>query len=384
MKRFLLYGHGGSYNHGAEAILKTTIEGIQSICPDSEILLSSHFPEQDKEFLVQPSKFLSHNMDYFSLEKAEKAQGLPTGRYDKLIYQTTIEELIPGTTTLSIGGDNYCYPVWHRWSCIHNEAKRNGVKDILWSCSVDPKHINAQMIDTLGSHHLITARESLTFEALKKAGLKNVELYADIAFLLNPIATDMSKQILETPSVAINISPLVIRRECKEGIVNESLNSLIDYILEKTDYNIVFVPHVTMPMDNDYVALSELYQPYANTKYANRIILCSDKLSAAEYKYIISKCQFGVFSRTHASIAAYSCGIPCLVLGYSIKAQGIAKDMGVPEYVLDISKLNQADQLVERFQHMLNNESDLKNILEENAIKTKTLANQMINRLADE
>ena len=48
MKKLLLYGHGGAYNHGAEAILRSSISILrQADCP---ILLSTHFPVQDQEF----------------------------------------------------------------------------------------------------------------------------------------------------------------------------------------------------------------------------------------------------------------------------------------------------------------------------------------------
>ena len=50
MKKFLLYGHGGSYNHGAEAIIRTTVQLIREKYPNSNIILSSNFAEQDLEY----------------------------------------------------------------------------------------------------------------------------------------------------------------------------------------------------------------------------------------------------------------------------------------------------------------------------------------------
>ena len=46
-----------------------------------------------------------------------------------------------------------------------------------------------------------------------------------------------------------------------------------------------------------------------------------------ELKGCISRCRFLVAARTHASIAAYSTGVPTLVAGYSVKARGIARDL---------------------------------------------------------
>ena len=48
MKKLLLYGHGGAYNHGAEAILRSSLPVFRRA--GIPILLSTHFPEQDREF----------------------------------------------------------------------------------------------------------------------------------------------------------------------------------------------------------------------------------------------------------------------------------------------------------------------------------------------
>ena len=44
---------------------------------------------------------------------------------------------------------------------------------------------------------------------------------------------------------------------------------------------------------------------------------------------LIAQCELLVCCRTHASIAGYSTGVPTLVLGYSVKAEGIAADLGM-------------------------------------------------------
>lgn len=136
----------------------------------------------------------------------------------------------------------------------------------------------------------------------------------------------------ERSVIAINISPLIIRREKSNGIVKQNIINLIKYIMENTTYGIAFIPHVIMPMDNDYDILLEIYN-YCCSEYSKeRFFMAPYKLSAAEYKYLIAHCRFGVFARTHAAIAAYSSGIPCVTIGYSVKAQGIGNDMGMGDY----------------------------------------------------
>lgn len=381
MKHFLLYGHGGAYNHGAEAILKTTMLGLLQRNGQSEIMLSSHFPEQDKEFGIRPTRFLERDMYYVTKEKQEEKQGLSGGKYNKEIYRSTIEALNHRTFALSVGGDNYCYPAWHRWKYIHEEILEKGGRDILWSCSINPENIDDKMRGTLATYHLITARESLTYQALLDRGLDNVVLCADVAFLLKAAMVELPRNFLKDQTVAINISPLVIRRETKKGIAKNAVLSLMDYILEKTELQIALIPHVVMPMDNDYTVLAELFEEYRESKYRERVCLISEKLSAAEYKYVISKCRFGVFARTHASIAAYSNGIPSIVLGYSVKAQGIAKDMGIENYVLDIKELDEPTKLRDKFEQLMAEETTVRARLLSSAEQMKELAGKAFDYL---
>lgn len=54
---------------------------------------------------------------------------------------------------------------------------------------------------------------------------------------------------------------------------------------------------------------------------------------------------------THATIAAYSACVPTLVLGYSVKSKGIAKDLfGTDKnYVIPVQKVKDSDTLKNHF-----------------------------------
>lgn len=53
MSVFGLYFHAGSYNHGCEALVRTTSSLIKDTCKNSKINLYSFSPEEDKEFGVK-------------------------------------------------------------------------------------------------------------------------------------------------------------------------------------------------------------------------------------------------------------------------------------------------------------------------------------------
>lgn len=356
MKQFLLYGHGGAYNHGSEAIVKCTVRLINRLYTENNIFLSTHFKDQDVEYNLPVDGYCERNPDYVEMDRNSQRKG----KYDNLIYKTTLEKIEKNSICLSIGGDNYCYDNWRKWKVIHETALERGAISILWSCSIEPSMIDDEMIDTLKSHHMITARESLTFNALKSKGLNNVVKSSDIAFLLEAKKCNLPDNFIIGNTVAVNISPLVIRREKSEGVLLKNIQNLIDLIIKNTDMNIALIPHVLMPTDNDIVLLRYIYNQISNKK---RICLISDNLCAAEYKYIISKCRFGVFARTHASIAAYSSYIPSIVIGYSVKSKGIAKDLGLGDYVLSLNDFTDDYTLASLFNNMLKNEHRVKKSL---------------------
>jgi polysaccharide pyruvyl transferase WcaK-like protein len=354
VKNFLLYGHGGSLNHGEEAIAKTTINSIRKKYPDSRIILSSHFPEQDKAYKVPFDKIIGPDDELWAKEKKAVARQKKYDLAEKM-YAEAVSYIDSETVCLSIGGDNYCYSNWHRMECFHNAALRKGAKSILWSCSIEPEFIDKDMLAVLAGHHAISARENITYKALCNKGLKNVFFAPDIAFSLKSETVGLPNTFENM--IALNLSPLALRHEAVADILLNSYKNLVAYILKNMDMGIALVPHVEMPMDNDSLALDMLFEEFKGT---SRIYRAPTGLSAAQYKYIISKCRLGVFTRTHASIAAYSSCVPCIAIGYSVKAKGIAEDVGLSDYVLSVENIKDTEMLVTLFKELTKNEKKLR------------------------
>jgi len=361
-KHFLLYGHGGSYNHGAEAIVRTTIKMIRDKYPDAYITLSSHFPQQDKEFALETDEIIGSDETIWGLEKKT------TGVQERLelarkMYAEALGQINGDTVCLSVGGDVFCYNNWHRLAVFQDRAAEVGAKTVLWGCSIEPSAITPEMLNVLRTYTHITARESLTFNALCRHGLtEKILLAPDTAFALEPKQLTLPESIKINEIVGINISPLVVRRESSPGILLDNIYCLIKYIITQTGYNIMFIPHVMMPADNDYTLLSELYNNLSDEE-KQRTFLLDNNHSAAEYKYAIAQCLLLVCARTHASIAAYSIGIPALVLGYSVKTKGIAVDLGMNDYVLDINIITEKSDLLDVFLRFFNEHELLGNNL---------------------
>lgn len=87
-----------------------------------------------------------------------------------------------------------------------------------------------------------------------------------------------------------------------------------------------------------------------------------ETLNAKQLKYIISKSRFVITARTHASIAAYSLKVPTLVIGYSIKSVGIAKDLfgDSRNYVISLDEIQDKTDIYRKFEWFIANEAEIR------------------------
>ena len=143
----------------------------------------------------------------------------------------------------------------------------------------------------------------------------------------------------------------------------KNYKALVEHILKTTDMSVALIPHVVWDRSNDRITIEELYEYF---KDEDRVIKIGD-CSCEELKGYIARCRFFIGARTHATIAAYSSKVPTLVIGYSVKAKGIAKDLfGTYEnYVLPVQCLEEEGQLLSAFQWMYDNEVEYKKKLDD-------------------
>lgn len=266
---------------------------------------------------------------------------------------------------LSIGGDMYCYELSKKEAVTANSAfNRAGARTVLWGCSLEPELLQEpEVVEDMKRYALITPRESITTKALADAGItENVKQFPDPAFALKPEETKLPFGFCEGNTIGINISPMILRHETKSGIAIENYRKLIDHILETTDCHIALIPHVMWKYNDDRLTINELYGVYQGN---DRVVKFED-MSCQKIKYVISKCRAFIGARTHATIAAYSSCVPTLVVGYSVKARGIAKDLfGMEEhYVLPVQKLSDPEELIRAFTWMMEREDEIRTSLQ--------------------
>ena len=379
-EKLVMYMHAGSKNHGCEAIVNSICRMIKE-----KVALVSYRGAEDQAYslkelckIIQEKKIeekkLIHILLYIYRKLTGDGESFIRYRYQEIFK----EKKIP--LAISIGGDNYCYDNMLRDLRLANSAfNRKGIRTILLGCSIEPELLeNKQIVEDLSKYHMIIARESITYHALqetfcgmvqndgtlKKEGkVPELYCYPDPAFTLEKKELPLPEGFAEDNTVGINVSPMIQDNESREGITMENYQEMIQYIIDHTDMQIALIPHVVCEQNDDRRPIHELFEFFKET---GRVVEIGDG-TCEELKGYISRCRLFVGARTHATIAAYSSLVPTLVVGYSVKARGIARDLfGAEEhYVIPVQSLSRPDDLTEGFKWLLEKEEPIREHLRE-------------------
>ncbi|MBO5114447.1 MAG: polysaccharide pyruvyl transferase family protein [Lachnospiraceae bacterium] len=384
--RLLMYMHAGSGNHGCEAIVNSVCHMVKE-----KVTLLSYYGEEDEKYslkdlchIVSERRFEEHKLAHVLYYGYRKI----TGDQESFIHYR-YGDVMKGKTAplaISIGGDNYCYDNMLSDLRLANLAfNRKGVKTVLLGCSIEPELLRREdIVADLMRYHTIIARESITYEALKgmvngqtgeiggRKEMPQILCYPDPAFTLQKKEVPLPEGFAEGNTVGINVSPMIQDNEKESGITMECYEALIQYIIENTGFQIALIPHVVWARNDDRKPIHILYVKFKDT---GRVVEIGDG-TCEELKGYISRCRLFVGARTHATIAAYSSCVPTLVVGYSVKARGIARDLFGQEehYVLPVQSLKHKDDLVKEFQWLLSREKEIREKLEKKMPDYRNLA----------
>ncbi len=399
MDRLIMYMHAGSGNHGCEAIVNSICRMIKE-----KVTLVSYYGEEDKKYSLSAwcevkgeRRFEEHRLAHILYYAYRKLTG-DKESFIRYRYGDVFRGEAP-PLAISIGGDNYCYETMLGDLRLANSAfNQKGTRTVLLGCSIEPELLSKEEIakDLMG-YHTIIARESITYKALlemrdrqekvhkqgnvqeqkEMQGQKGADdgrervpqispqilCFPDPAFTLPGKERPLPKGFTPGNTVGINVSPMIQEKEGREGITMECYRALLSHVIHNTDMQIALIPHVVWERNDDRKPIHRLYEEFKDT---GRVVELPDG-SCEELKGDIGRCRFFVGARTHATIAAYSQQIPTLVVGYSVKARGIARDLFGQEenYVLPVQSLKEPEDLVKGFVWLFSHEEEIKRRLRE-------------------
>ena len=355
MKKIMLYNHGGCENRGCEAIVRSTA----ALFADKAVMtLTSDQPEYDRHAgLDGVRRIMCSEIAPYSLRRFINSigfrLGIPREQEVARKYGTTIDQGKRSDVCLSIGGDTYCYKHQEHLQVINGRLRRAKKPMVLWGCSVEPDIMHGQTLEDLRAYDLIVARESITEAAMKEVGLPVIR-WCDRAFTMKSEELALPEGWKEGKTVGLNVSPLVLDKAKDGSKALDAFAALVRHILDTSDCAVALVPHVFWKHDNDLNALGRLKARFADEPRVF-ILPDADKLPAVQLKGYIKRLRALVTARTHASIAAYSTCVPTLVLGYSVKAKGIARDLFGDEngHLIPVQELSGEAQLIASYDALM-------------------------------
>ena len=176
----------------------------------------------------------------------------------------------------------------------------------------------------------VYARDQLSCERVKKLAKRDADLTVDVAFAMHyyPITIDS-----ERVKVGFNPSGLLwqggytqsnqfdltvdYKRYCRE---------VISTLLDSGKYEIYLIPHVISDdysaIDNDNVACRDLKEEF------KQLVESPHFDTPVEVKSYISAMDVFTGARMHATIAAFTTGVPVIPFSYSPKFEGLFTSLG--------------------------------------------------------
>lgn len=360
MKKIILMIGGCRYNRGSEAIVRGCIKALRTGNPDIQLILSSRDDNTGKALSIEG---VDRYIRRFTYDRNNKLLRYSIGvmRYvfrmkywtDWMNHSVLLNECRDADLVIIVGADNYdkAYGAFADMHSFNRTLKKiiKG-KMVFLDCSLNPEEINCKMIKDLQLFDKVTAREQITYSKLKEFLPEGkLEYYPDIAFGMEPEQIELPPCFLTGDVVGINLSPLILKGAYTDNpeMVLQEYSKIVEYVVDILGKQVLLIPHV---MDN--ADLSILRKIYEKHKENDRIFLLEEEsLTAPQIKYIIAHCYMYFGARTHSTIAAYSTCVPTLVLGYSVKSIGIARDIFGKEegYVVPVQSVSEPDKLFETF-----------------------------------
>ncbi|MGB9940824.1 polysaccharide pyruvyl transferase family protein [Methanosarcina sp.] len=387
---FILAGNGPYENRGCEAIVRGTVKILRNHYKDPSFLCLSHFQNHEqfeKQIIKEYDSEVIHretnrNKKMFSPEWACQfiQRKFSEKKYMRSVYKELFPAINEAEAVLSVGGDNYSldYGIPRAFTGLDDLVLENKKPMIIWGASVGPfdrvPEYEKYMKKHLQRVNGIFVRESATIEYLEKIGVKdNIYKTADPAFLMDP-QEPQPKIKIEEESIGINLSPLMAKYvgdKSLESWINIAAG-VLEEVIKRTENKLYLIPHVTIPISNDYLFLKQVKEKIKDSE--ERTVLIPPIYNASETKWIISKMKVFAGARTHSTIAALSSNVPTLSFGYSVKAKGINKDIfGHDNYCMNPEKLS-SKTVADKIENILKESDEIRSHLKISIPKIKNKA----------
>ena len=182
---------------------------------------------------------------------------------------------------------------------------------------------------------------------------ERIALSPDIAFRFRPDPPEASVPILESlglghigcPLVAVVPNLRVYERTLGVGVENQYVRLLVEVcrLLRRMGAAVLLAPHEIQPTEDgtrDDRLLVSIAAAGVNDPLVRAM---TGRYTAEQIKSVLGRCELLVGSRFHAMVAALSCAIPVVALGWSHKYGELLSDFGLAQYAIGHDQFAGAD-----------------------------------------
>lgn len=265
-------------------------------------------------------------------------------------------------------------------------ALNKGAKFIMGPQTIGPfhnKYIITWAKEILKKTNKIYVRDELSNDYVESLGFKCTKT-TDIAFALKPSNDVFNFNKSNKKKIGLNVSALMMNNGyTKSTSFNLKMNykNFCNKFVEKfqDNYDIYLIAHVVPEnkgVEDDYEACKKLHEKYPNTTIGP---LFKTPMEAKKYMSYLD-CVVG--SRMHATIGAFSMGIPVISISYSRKFQGLYDSIGY-KHTIDAKKIDEKTAIDIIEQHF-NDLKELKKEADASMIIVKNLNDKFINELKED
>ena len=366
--RVLLTGTYSTTNKGDAAMELATATALRRSTPGHSVTISTPFAREDaatySEFAVVQCNRRKLVLSTLQLIAAA-TWGLThrtTGRsIDRLLFTDELRAYRDADLVVDLSGDmltedygpHIAYS--HFLPIILAILMRRDY--VLCAQSIGPFKLTKPLAKfLLNRARWISVREDITFDYLRTLKVRTpVHRTSDMAFLLEPAAPEIANQVFadggvdpeaDRPLVGVSVSCLVeaayekARAEKGGDAFDTVVANALDRVIEERDVKLLFVPHVTGPVDSKD---DRLVAERVRAKMRHRSQAITADLDPRVLKAVIGRCDLFVGCRMHANIGALGSGVPVVAMRYSHKTDGIMARFGSSERVLAGAALRSDD-----------------------------------------
>ena len=194
---------------------------------------------------------------------------------------------------------------------------------------------------------------------------KSIAEYIDVAFFMPYTKITPDNRFVH---VGLNISSLMwnggYTKNNQFGLKDDYksvVKSIINYFLDIPGIKLHLVSHVVdseRGIENDYEVSYELWREYNSP----RLVLAPFALGPIEIKSYIAGLDFFMGARMHATIGAFSSGVPVVPMAYSRKFNGLFEDTLDYHYMTDL-KVQTKEEVIETIKDAFEKRTELKEII---------------------